>query len=148
MGGSFGGWMVNFLGGTTGARFAAIVSHAGIYSHDAFAHTTDHPPYWAAHIGTTPYEDREGHARWSPDRHVAGWRAPALLTHGARDERCPVGEGLALFEGLLHHGVDAELLVFPDENHWVLQPRNSRAWHDAALAFLRRTLGPGPGTTR
>lgn len=140
MGGSFGGWMVNYLGGTT-QRFAAIVSHAGIYSHGNFHGTTDLPPYWALHMGLTPYDDPDGHERWSPSRNIGAWRTPTLVTHGQRDERVPIGEGLSLFEGLLHHGVDAELLVFPDENHWILQPRNARLWHTRVLAFLERTLG-------
>jgi dipeptidyl aminopeptidase/acylaminoacyl peptidase len=140
MGGSFGGWMVNYLGGTT-QRFAAIVSHAGIYSHGNFHGTTDVPPYWALHMGQAPYADPADHDRWSPSRNIGAWRTPTLITHGQKDERVPIGEGLSLFEGLLYHGVDAELLVFPDENHWILKPRNARLWHSTVLAFLARTLG-------
>ncbi|HEU4751850.1 MAG TPA: prolyl oligopeptidase family serine peptidase, partial [Armatimonadota bacterium] len=74
--------------------------------------------------------------------------------HGEKDYRVPIGEGLALFEALQHHGVPSELLVFPDENHWILKPRNTVAWYDTVLEFLDRYLSresraePGPTPSR
>jgi dipeptidyl aminopeptidase/acylaminoacyl peptidase len=65
-----------------------------------------------------------------------------LIIHGERDYRCPIGEGLMLFEALQHHGIDSELLVFPDENHWVQKPRNIVQWYETVLDFIGRHIQP------
>jgi len=81
--------------------------------------------------------------RWSPSEGMARWKTPTLVVHGERDYRVPIHEALALFEGLQLHGVESELLVFPDEGHWILRPQNILAWHDAIYTFLGRYLQPG-----
>jgi dipeptidyl aminopeptidase/acylaminoacyl peptidase len=141
MGGSFGGYMINWIGTRTD-RFRCLVSHAGIATMAAFTGTTDHPADWYLEMGgEDPYVDPERFDRYAPMRHIHGWRSPALITHGERDYRCPIGDGLALFEALQYHGVPSEMLVFPDENHWILKPRNIVAWYQAVSAFLARHLG-------
>jgi dipeptidyl aminopeptidase/acylaminoacyl peptidase len=67
---------------------------------------------------------------------VGSWTTPTLIIHGEKDYRVPVSEALLLFEALQLHGTKAELLVYPDENHWILRPRNSRHWYRACLDFL------------
>jgi dipeptidyl aminopeptidase/acylaminoacyl peptidase len=141
MGGSFGGYMVNWIGTQTD-RFRCLVSHAGIANMAAFTGVTDHPPDWYLEMGgEDPYADAQRFDRFAPIRHIARWRTPTLITHGERDYRCPIGEALTLFEALQHHGVASELLVFPDENHWILKPRNVAAWYQAVLDFTARHLG-------
>ena len=132
MGGSFGGYMTAWIGGHT-ERFAALVDHAGLYDLRAFKGVTDFPGFFAAMIGG----DLE---RWSPHRFVDQWRTPTLILHGDKDYRVPVGEALSLFEALQTRGVPSELLLFPDENHWILKPRNVRQWYDAVIEFLGRHL--------
>jgi dipeptidyl aminopeptidase/acylaminoacyl peptidase len=141
MGGSFGGYMTNWIGGTTD-RFQALVTHASLFHLEMFHGTTDFPPWFAYHIGGAPYENRNAYDRFSPHRNVSRWKTPALVIHGEKDYRVPIGEGVALFEALQHHGVESELLVFPDENHWILKPRNAVAWYNAVLEFLDRHLRP------
>jgi len=143
MGGSFGGYMVNWIGTQTD-RFRCLVSHAGIVTMAAFTGVTDHPPDWYLEMGgEDPYRDPLRFDRFAPMRHVLQWRTPTLITHGERDYRCPIGEALALFEALQYHGVASELLVFPDENHWIVKPHNIVAWYQAALEFLSKYLrGP------
>jgi dipeptidyl aminopeptidase/acylaminoacyl peptidase len=142
MGGSFGGYMVNWLGTQTG-RFRCLVSHAGVANMAAFTGVTDHPPEWYVEMGgEDPYRDPERFDRFAPIRYIRQWRTPTLITHGERDYRCPIGEALSLFEALRYHGVASELLVFPDENHWILKPRNVVAWYQAVLEFTARHLGP------
>jgi dipeptidyl aminopeptidase/acylaminoacyl peptidase len=141
MGGSFGGYMVNWIGTQTD-RFRCLVSHAGIATMAAFTGTTDHPADWYLEMGgEDPYADPERFDRYAPMRHIRAWRSPALIIHGERDYRCPIGDGLALFEALQRHGVPSEMLVFPDENHWILKPRNIVAWYQAVSKFLARHLG-------
>ncbi|HEX4585269.1 MAG TPA: S9 family peptidase [Burkholderiaceae bacterium] len=140
MGGSFGGYMVNWIGTQT-ERFACLVSHAGIVNMAAFTGVTDHPPEWYLEMGgENPYLDPQQFDRFAPIRYIRQWRTPTLITHGERDYRCPIGEALTLFEALQYHGVASELLVFPDENHWVLKPRNVVAWYRAVLEFTRTHL--------
>ncbi len=141
MGGSFGGYMTNWIGTQT-ARFKCLISHAGIATMAQFTGTTDHPAWWYLEMGgENPYEDMERFDRYAPIRYVKNWKTPVLIIHGERDYRCPINEGLNLFEALQYHGVDSELLVFPDENHWILKPRNAVAWYEAVLDFIGRHLG-------
>ena len=140
MGGSFGGYMTNWIGTQT-ARFKCLVTHASIATMAQFTGTTDHPAWWYLEMGgENPYADMERFDRYAPIRYVKNWSTPVLIIHGERDYRCPVNEGLNLFEALQYHGVDSELLVFPDENHWILKPRNVVAWYQAVIEFIGRHL--------
>ena len=86
--------------------------------------------------------DRDRFERWSPSKGMTRWRTPTLVVHGERDYRVPVGEALALFEGLQLHGVPSELLIYPDEGHWILKPENIVSWHQHIFRFLAEHLRP------
>lgn len=136
MGGSFGGYMTNWIGTQTG-RFRCLVTHASIVTMANFTGVTDHPAWWYLEMGgENPYTDPDGYDRYAPIRHITRWKTPTLIIHGEQDYRCPIGEGLNLFEALQYHGVDSELVVFPDENHWILKPRNIVAWYESVLGFI------------
>lgn len=135
MGGSFGGYMCNFIGGQT-TRFKALVTHASIFHLEAMCGASDYGPYFAIEVGTTPWKDREEFEKHSPHRFVSRWKTPTLVIHGEKDYRVPISEALILFDALQEHGVESELVVFPDENHWVLRPRNVEAWYGHVLRFL------------
>ena len=134
MGGSFGGYMANWIAGHSD-RFRAIVSHASLWAMKQFHGTTDNPTAWEDQFGD-PYGPAPRYAAVSPHRHVAAVRTPMLVIHGVLDYRVPISEGLRLYTDLRRHGVDALYLLFPDENHWVLKPGNAIAWYEAVLAFL------------
>ncbi len=139
MGGSFGGYMVNWIGTRTD-RFAALVSHAGIAHLDAFRGTTDYPTFFAMAMGGTPLTGGVDLDRYSPHAHLRGWRTPVLVIHGERDFRVPVSDALILYNGLREVGAPAELLIFPDEGHWIGKPRNIRAWYEAWMGFVATHL--------
>lgn len=139
MGGSFGGYMSNWIGTQT-RRFRALVSHAGIYSMSAFTGVTDDPAWWMLEMDGEPYSDPAWFDRYAPSRAIANWKTPTLIIHGEQDYRVPISEGLALFEALQFHGVESELLVFPDENHWILKPNNSIVWYQSVFEFIQRHL--------
>jgi dipeptidyl aminopeptidase/acylaminoacyl peptidase len=148
MGGSFGGYMANWIGGNeASAMFGAIVTHASLYDMRAFQGVTDWPAWLVHEFGIAPQDDLEAFDRYSPHRFVTRWRTPALVIHGEKDYRVPISEGLALFEALQSQGTDSELLVFPDENHWILKPRNIVVWYEHIFRFLERHLGPGRRST-
>jgi dipeptidyl aminopeptidase/acylaminoacyl peptidase len=139
MGGSFGGYMANWIGGQTD-RFRCLVTHASLFALSQFHGPTDVPAWLLLELGCSPYDDLERFDRYSPHRFVKNWKTPTLVIHGEKDYRVPVGEGLTLFEALQMHGVESELLVFPDENHWVLRPRNAKLWYRTWQQFVGRYL--------
>ena len=140
MGGSFGGYMTNWIGTQT-QRFKCLITHACVTTMAQFTGTTDHPAWWYLEMGgEDPYADPAAYDRYAPIRHIKQWKTPALIIHGEKDYRCPIGEGLNLFEALQYHGVPSEMLVFPDENHWIMKPRNIVAWYDTVLGFIKRHL--------
>ncbi len=134
MGGSYGGYMANWMAGHTD-RFKAIVSHAGLWTLEAMFGTTDHPMFWRPHFGD-PLTSPEMYEANSPHRHIGQIRTPMLVIHGNKDYRVPVGEALRLWWDLSRHGAEAKFLYFPDENHWILTPGNARIWYETIFAFL------------
>lgn len=135
MGGSFGGYMTNWIATQTD-RFSCLVTHASLFDLAAFHGVTDLPAWWSFSFGVHPYRRRAEFDRYSPIAHVENWRTPTLIIHGDRDYRVPVGEALSLFEALRFHDVEARLLVYPDENHWILRPRNIVHWYSSVLEFI------------
>jgi dipeptidyl aminopeptidase/acylaminoacyl peptidase len=134
MGGSYGGYMANWMAGHTD-RFQAIVSHAGLWALDQMFGTTDHPMFWRRQFGD-PLTQPEVYEVNSPHRHIGQIRTPILVIHGNKDYRVPVGEALRLWWDLSRHGAEAKFLYFPDENHWILTPGHARIWYETVFAFL------------
>jgi dipeptidyl aminopeptidase/acylaminoacyl peptidase len=135
MGGSFGGYMANWIAGHTD-RFRAIVTHASLWALDQFGPTTDAAYYWLREM------TGEVAARNSPHTAADAISTPMLVIHGDKDYRVPVGEALRLWWDLVsrHDGDPAELphrfLYYPDENHWILTPQNAALWYQTVTAFL------------
>jgi len=134
MGGSYGGYMANWIAGHTG-RFQAIVSHAGLWALDQMFGTTDGPQFWQREFGP-PVTGAAKYEENSPHLHIEKITTPMLVIHGNRDFRVPVGEALRLWSDLKLRGKDARFLYFPDENHWILKPGNITAWYQTVFAFL------------
>ena len=88
------------------------------------------------------YEDPQAYEKWNPANYVQNWQTPMLVITGEQDFRIPYTQGLAAFTALQRRGIEGELLVFPDENHWVLKPENSLQWHNTVFAWLDRWLKP------
>jgi dipeptidyl aminopeptidase/acylaminoacyl peptidase len=85
--------------------------------------------------------------KMGPGRLFHEWQTPQLVIHSAKDYRLPISEGLAAYNVLQARGVESQFLMFPDENHWVLQPENSLVWHKTALNFVNKYVGKEPFTT-
>jgi dipeptidyl aminopeptidase/acylaminoacyl peptidase len=137
MGGSFGGYMANWIAGHTD-RFRAIVSHASLWALDQMFGTTDSPALWRRLFGT-PESHPERYSANSPHLHAAEITTPMLIIHGDRDYRVPIGEALRLWADLAggpSGQAGAKFLYFPDENHWVLSPGNATIWYETVFAFL------------
>jgi dipeptidyl aminopeptidase/acylaminoacyl peptidase len=138
MGGSFGGYMANWIAGHTN-RFDAIVTHASLWALDQFGPTTDTGYYWRREM--TPQMTADN----SPHHFVANISTPMLVVHGDKDYRVPIGEGLRLWYELLASsalpaGEDGSsphrFLYFPFEDHWIAAPQHTKIWYEVVFAFL------------
>jgi dipeptidyl aminopeptidase/acylaminoacyl peptidase len=134
MGGSFGGYMANWMAGHTD-RFTAIVSHAGLWLLDQMFGTTDLPSYWRRIFGD-PLTQPERYLANSPNRSVDKITTPMLVIHGDKDYRVPVGEAVRLWWDVQGRVPGARFLYFPDENHWILKPGHVTVWYETVIAFL------------
>ncbi|WP_199431477.1 S9 family peptidase [Qaidamihabitans albus] len=135
MGGSFGGYMANWIAGQTD-RFAAIVTHASIWALDQMTPTTDLAYDLRRELSP---EAADAH---SPHGFAGAITTPMLVIHGDKDYRVPIGEALRLWWDLRSRSKAAEgssphkFLYFPDENHWILTPNHARVWYSTVRAFL------------
>jgi dipeptidyl aminopeptidase/acylaminoacyl peptidase len=137
--------MINWINGHTD-RFKCLVSHDGELDIKASYYTTEELWFPEWELGGPPWESRSAYERFSPEGFVSHWKTPTLVVHGALDFRLPETEGFAAFTVLQRRGIPSKLLYFPDENHWVLKPRNSVFWHETVLAWLDQWLkGAGSG---
>jgi dipeptidyl aminopeptidase/acylaminoacyl peptidase len=145
-GASYGGYMVNWINGQTG-RFRCLVTHAGSFDLESSYYDTEELWFPEWELGR-PWEDPEAFDRWSPSRFVARWATPTLVTHGQLDYRVSVTQGISTFTALQRRGIESRLVVFPDENHWVLKPRNSRRFHEEVFGWIDRHLSPPAAAPR
>ncbi len=143
LGASYGGYMVNWIAGNWSDGFRCLVNHDGVFDQRMMYYATEELWFPEWEHGGTYWGNPEGYERHNPAAHVAKWRTPMLVIHGAQDFRVPLEQGLAAFTALQRKGVPSQFLYFPDENHWVLSPANSVLWHETVLAWLDRWLGQG-----
>jgi dipeptidyl aminopeptidase/acylaminoacyl peptidase len=137
-GGSYGGFMVAWMNGhVQPGRYAAYVCHAGCF--DWVGMFADDAYTWhAKELGAWYWDDMAKVHAQSPHAHAAKMHTPTLVIHGALDYRVPDAQGLAYYNTLKARGVDARLLWFPDENHWILKPRNSKLWYGEFFGWLQK----------
>lgn len=145
LGASYGGYMMNWIEGQWPDRFKCIVQHDGVFDARAMAYETEELWFdeWE-HGGKTYYEDPEAFEKWNPVHHVAKWKTPQLVITGEKDFRIPYTQGLAAFTALQRRGIPSRLLVFPNENHWVLKPKNSRQWYREVIGWMDKWTGNAP----
>ena len=136
LGGSYGGYMMNWIAGNWPDRFRCIVNHDGVFDARGMAYETEELWFDEWEHGGPYYEHPEEFEKWNPVNHVAAWKTPMLIIHSEKDFRIPVTQGLGAFTALQQRGIPSRLLVFPDENHWVLKPKNSLQWHKEVLGWL------------
>lgn len=138
-GGSYGGYLVSWIASQTD-RFACLVNHAGVCDLQA-QYASDVTQGRQRSMGGEPWDRIEGMDRWNPMRYARGFRSPMLVLHGEKDYRVPYTLGLEIYNVYKAMKLPARLVIYPDENHWILKPRNSRHWYGEVLGWLRRWLG-------
>lgn len=140
-GGSYGGYMAAWIASQTD-RFACIVNHAGV-SDLQTQYGSDVTQGRPRSMGGEPWDKVEAMDRWNPMRHARGFKSPMLVLHGEKDYRVPYGQGLEIYNVYKAMKLPARLVVYPEENHWILKPRTSRNWYGEVLGWLKRWIGGG-----
>lgn len=145
IGASFGGFSVYYLAGHHNKRFKAFISHDGAFNLESMYTDTEEgwfsnweyeDAYWNKDLSLNAKRTYEN----SPHRFVDKWDTPILCIQGEKDYRINTNQGLGAFNAAKLHGVPAQLLVFPDENHWVLKPQNGILWQRTFFAWLKKWL--------
>ena len=139
-GGSYGGYMVNWILGHS-TRFKALVSHAGVYNLTSMYGVTEELWFPEWEFKGVPWANPELYTKWSPHLYAKNFKTPTLVVHGELDYRVPIGEGLQLFTTLQRQNVPSKLLYYPDEGHWVLKPQNSELWYKTVLGWFDQWIG-------
>ena len=138
-GGSYGGYMASWIAAKTD-RFKCLVNHAGVSDLQA-QYARDVTPGREKALGGEPWGNREGLDRYNPMRHSEGFKTPMLVIHGELDYRVPYTQGLQTYNAYHAQKREARLVVYPDENHWILKPQNSIHWYGEVFAWLKKYLG-------
>lgn len=141
LGASYGGYMVNWIAGRWNDEFQCLVNHDGIFDTFAMGYSTEELWFTEWENGGTPYDVPEAYQRFNPANHVNNWSDPMLVIQGDRDFRVPTTQALSTFTALQRRGIESRMVVFPDENHWVLKPQNSLQWHNEVFGWLDRHIG-------
>ncbi len=136
LGGSYGGYMVNWIAGAWNEPWKCLVDHDGTLDSRSMGYATEELWFDEWEQGGPFYEQREAAERFNPYNHIAAWSKPMLVIHGGRDYRIPLAQALGTFTTLQRRGIPSKFLYFPDENHWVLKPQNSAQWYDEVLGWL------------
>lgn len=142
-GASYGGYSVYYLAGIHDGLFSAFAAHAGIFNQEHMYMMTEELwfPHWDN--GGAPWDDNpvaKRHYASSPHKLVKKWNTPILVTHGELDYRVPVDQGMAAFNAAKALGVPAEMVLFPDENHWILKPQNNILWNRIYFEWFDKWL--------
>ena len=143
VGASFGGYSAMWLAGHHEKRFKAFIAHDGFFNMEQQYYETEESWFTNWDLGGAPYEQTEEVKRSyanSPHRFVEKWDTPILLIHGDRDYRILSSQSMAAFNAARLRGIPAKLLLFPDENHWVLKPQNGILWQRTFFGWLAKWL--------
>ncbi|MFI5167520.1 MAG: prolyl oligopeptidase family serine peptidase [Thermoanaerobaculales bacterium] len=139
LGASYGGYMINWVAGHTG-RFKCLVCHDGDFDERMGYFDTEELWFNEWEHKGLPWTNPAGYSKQSPMEFVKNWKTPMLVIHGLKDFRVVYTQGISTFTALQRLGIPSKLLIFPDENHFVLKPANSIQWHETVLGWLEQWL--------
>ncbi|WP_027420785.1 S9 family peptidase [Crocinitomix catalasitica] len=142
VGASYGGYSVYYLAGVHEDRFKCFVSHCGLFNLESWYGTTEELFFANKDIGGPYYNaiKPRSYEKYSPHKLVQNWNTPMLIFHGEKDFRVPLNQGLEAFQALQIKGIDSRMILFPEENHWVLSPQNGVFWHREYYKWLDKYL--------
>ena len=150
VGASYGGFSVYWLAGNHDNRFACFIAHAGIFNTETQYLETEEMWFANWDLGGPFWDKTNAVAQRSfansPHRFIDKWNTPILITHGEYDFRILASQGMMAFNAARLRGVPAEMLIFPDENHWILKPQNDIMWQRVFFRWLDQWLKPDQST--
>lgn len=138
LGASYGGYMVNWIAGNWSDQFKCLVNHAGLFDMRMFYNVTEELWFPSTDFGGSYAAVSKNYEKFNPVNYVENWKTPMLVIHGEKDFRVPYGQGLAAFTVLQSKNIDSQLIVFPQENHWILNDENKVQWYDAVLNWMNK----------
>lgn len=136
LGGSYGGYMVNWIAGNWSDQFKCLVNHAGLFDMRMFYGVTEELWFAETDFGGSYLAVKDNYEKFNPVNFVDNWKTPMLVIHGEKDFRVPYGQGLAAFTMLQRKNIESKLLMFPQENHWILNGENKVQWYQNVLGWL------------
>lgn len=144
VGASYGGFSVLYLAGNHEKRFKAFIAHDGIFNFEHMYTSTEEMWFVNFDYGGAYWDKTNAAAQrsyeFSPHKYIQNWDTPILIVQGEKDYRVPAEQGMAAFNAAILQGVPAQMLYFPEENHWVLQPQNGILWQRVFFNWLDKYL--------
>lgn len=134
-GGSYGGYMTAWICSQT-QRYTCAINHAGVNDLN-LKMSMDITTHLSKHMGSEFHKDISFYDNYNPIRFGKTFKTPMLITHGMNDFRVPYVHALQLYNLYKEKGLDARLIIYPDENHWILKTQNSLHWHNEFLKWLK-----------
>ncbi|MBV7315057.1 S9 family peptidase [Shewanella sp. NIFS-20-20] len=136
LGGSYGGYMMNWFQGNWPDGFKCLVNHAGLFDMRSMYYVTEELWFPEFEFGGQYQDNKALYEQFNPVNYVEHWKTPMLVIHGEKDFRVPYGQGLAAFTYMQRNNIPSKLLMYPTENHWILTPDNLEQWYDNVLGWL------------
>ncbi|PKP26903.1 MAG: S9 family peptidase [Bacteroidetes bacterium HGW-Bacteroidetes-2] len=145
VGASFGGYSAFYLAGIHNNRFKTFISHAGIFNLQSMYGTTEELFFVNWDIGGPYWEEtntaaQKSYAKFNPITNVAKWNTPMLIIQGGKDYRVPIGQSQEAFQAMQQMGIKSRFMLFPENNHWILNPQNGLIWQHEFFRWLKETL--------
>ena len=136
LGASYGGYMMNWIAGNWPTGFKCLVNHAGLYDMPSFYGSTEELWFPEYDLGGPVWQADSDYQKFNPSALADKWQTPMLVIHGLKDYRVPYAQGLGAFTNLQRKGIDSRLVIFPDENHWILNKDNRVRWYNEVFQWL------------
>ncbi|OUO37259.1 hypothetical protein B5F83_05745 [Muribaculum sp. An289] len=142
-GASYGGFSVYYMAGNHNKTYDCFIAHAGIFNQEHMYMTTEELWFPTWDNGGAPWDENPAakrHYAHSAHKFIKNWDTPIMVMHGGMDFRVPVDQGMAAYNAAQLMGIPSRLVVFPEENHWILKPQNAVLWHREYFSWLDRWL--------
>ncbi len=136
LGASYGGYMMNWIAGNWTDGFNCLINHAGLFDMNSFYQTTEELWFPEHEMGGPFWHEAKDYTQFNPASFVKNWQTPMLVIHGLKDYRVPYAQGLGAYTTLQRKGIESKLVVYPDENHWILNKDNLVHWYGEVFKWM------------
>jgi dipeptidyl aminopeptidase/acylaminoacyl peptidase len=138
LGASYGGFMMNWIAGNWTDGFKCLVNHAGLFDMPSFYGSTEELWFPEHDMGGPVWDKAADYQKFNPAAFVDNWKTPMLVIHGLKDYRVPYAQGLGAFTTLQRKAIPSRLVIFPDENHWIMKPANAERWYNEIFSWMKQ----------